>query len=455
MEPSRDNPRARANARKRAAQRRRRRQQAMLRMCVLLAIVLVVLVGSIILLLTANPLVSSLTVEVGSPITPQSFLKKGTDKELSFATELSELNLTVPGEHKIKIRVGEKEYSTTLVIVDTVAPKAEAKDTATKAGVVPAPESLLTNIREVGTVSITYQKEPDVSTGGESIAQVLLKDAAGNSTVVEVKVLVIADEIAPVIKGLKDRVYFVGDPIAYKENVVVTDDQTDYPVLSVDNSAVRPQTPGTYPVIYTATDAVGNKTEVTVYFTIKERPSGYVEPEVALDYAKPILDKITNENMTKAEVIVAIYNWVKTNIRWDNFSNKDNGWAAGACYGFTQKKGDCFTYFATTKALLEAAGIPNIDVTKVVTPETSASSHYWSLVDIGDGWYHMDCTPRAGNLTESFLLYTDEEMLSYSRKHQNCFNFDLDAYPDRATDSVQKYLTYSASTLKVTLKESW
>ena len=48
-----------------------------------------------------------------------------------------------------------------------------------------------------------------------------------------------------------------------------------------------------------------------------------------------------------------------------------------------------------------------------------AGLDYWNLVDVGDGWYHMDCTPRANNYTDSFFLFTDEEMLAYSRKHKN------------------------------------
>lgn len=455
MEPSRNNDRARAAARRRAAMKRRKRQAALQRLCVLLVVVLVILVGSIIVLLNSNPVLDKVTLEAGSVVNAQAFLKKETDKSVSFVTDMSELNLNVPGSHEIEINVGGKRYTATLIIEDTVAPRADAVDTTTKQGILPDPEKLVTNIRDAGVVTVTYQKDPDVSKGGETAAHVLLKDAAGNTSVVQVKVLVISDEVPPEIKGALNRTYYIGDTIAYKEGITVTDNETENPVLTVDNSAVKTQTPGTYPVTYTATDAAGNQTTVTVKFTIKERPAGYVEPEVAYEYAGVILEQITDDSMSKAEIAAAIYNWVKTNIRWDNSSNKDDGWPAGAVYGFVQRKGDCFTYYATAKALLDVAGIPNVDVTKVVTAETSASNHYWSLIDIGDGWYHMDCTPRAGNYADSFFLYTDEEMLAYSKQNKNCFNFDPDAYPDRATESVQSHIKFSGSTQKVTIKESW
>jgi hypothetical protein len=455
MEPSRNNDRARAAARRKAAMQRRKRQAALQRLCLLLLVVLVILVASIVMLVGSNPVKDKVTLEAGSVVNAYSFLKKETNKSVSLVTDLAELDLNVPGTHTIEISVGGKRYQSKLVIEDTVAPKADALDSTTKQGVLPDPEKLVTNIRDVGTVSVTYRAKPDVSRGGETTADILLTDAAGNTAVVQVKILVVADEVAPVIKGAANRKYYIGDTIAYKEGVTVTDDQTETPILTVDNSAVHPQTPGVYPVIYTARDAAGNEASVKVFFTIEKRPSGYVEPEAAYEYARVILKQIATEDMSKPQIAAAIYNWVKLNIRWDNNSDHKNGWAAGAVYGFTQKKGDCFTYYATAKALLDVAGIPNMDVVKVITPQTSQSNHFWSLVDVGDGWYHMDCTPRANNYADSFFLYTDEEMLAYSRKNKNCFNFDLEAYPQRGTNSVQSHIKFSGNTQKVTITESW
>lgn len=456
MEPSMNNDRARAAARRKAAIRRRRKRQAALqRACVLLAVLLMVLLGAILLLMPKNPLVENLTLEAGTAVSAEQFLKKDTNKSVSFVTDISKLNLTVPGEHTLEIKVGGKTYSTVLVIEDKISPKADPVNSATQAGVLPDPETLVTNIRDVGPVTVSWQETPDVSKGGEVTARVLLTDTAGNTAVVEVKLLVIQDEIAPEIHGAADWEVYVGDPIAYKANITVTDDQTQYPTLTVDNSKVDTGKAGKYPVTYTATDAAGNSTSVTVYLTLVDKPSGYVEPEVVYGMAKEILDEITDENMTKVEVAAAIYNWVRTNIGWYDHSDKSNGWSAGAYEGFTKRMGDCFTYYSTAKALFDVAGIPNIDVTKVVTDQTSRSSHYWSLINLGDGWYHVDITPRSNNFTDSFFLYTDEEMLAYSRQHKNCFNFDLDAYPDRATKSVQEHIEFDKNTLMVTLKESW
>ena len=468
MEPQRRKPDPRTAARRRAAMKRRRRQLALRRMVLVLAVVLmlVLIIAAVVFVAKLmkpedkkSPVLEKYTMEAGDKLLPTDLLNDFAKADAVFVTDVDKLDLNVPGLHRIEVKVHGESYFVTVTVQDTVAPTAVPNEGITKPGVVPAPETLVKNIKDAGPVTVTYQQEPDVSENNKTVnAVVLLTDAGGNTTTVKVTLLVFLDEIAPVISGAMNREYFIGDSIAYKEGITVTDDHTKNPVLTVDNSAVKPQTPGIYPVIYKAKDASGNETSVTVYFTFREKPAtGYVEPEVAYEYARDILKnkiKVT-DTMTKPQLAAAIYNWVKRNIMWNDHSDKDHGWASGAVDGFKERKGDCFTYYAVTKALLDVAGIPNLDVVKVITPETSQSSHYWNLVDVGDGWYHMDCTPRANAYEDSFFLYTDAEMLAYSQKpvNKNCFNFDPDAYPPRATESVQQYIKFSVPT--VTIKESW
>ena len=105
-------------------------------------------------------------------------------------------------------------------------------------------------------------------------------------------------------------------------------------------------------------------------------------------------------------------------------SSEKDSWTNGAYQGFTEGQGDCFVFFATSKALLTRAEIPNIDVVK---SDTSHSSHYWSLINCGDGWYHFDTTPRYGG--GSFFMLTDAEILEYSEAHRDSHIFDRSLYP--------------------------
>lgn len=443
MEPSWNENQARAAARRRVAKRRRaaRRRRAVLRLtCVLLILVLAALITGIVMLSNRNPLVDGLTLEAGAEVRPEMFLSdKDGDRTAAFVTDMSKIDLTLQADHVLELSVDGKTYTTILYVKDRMAPTAEAVDTVTEVGVMPSPETLVTNIQDVGKVTVSYRTEPDVSRGGGVVADVLLTDAAGNTAIVKVKLTVIDDEVPPVIEGAADMEYYVGDPISYKSGITVTDDQTQYPKLTVDNTQVDIHKAGTYPVTYTAEDNAGNKTSVTVYLTLVEKPEGYVEPDVVYALAQTVLNEITTEDMTDMEVAFAIYRWVTTHIAYTGHSDKSS-WTRGAYDAFTNRAGDCYNYYAAAKAMYDVVGIENIEVRKVVTENTSRSSHYWSLINLGDGWYHVDCTPR--NNPGFFFMNTDAELLAYSEKNRNCHNFDGSLYPERATESVQDMVDY-------------
>ena len=131
----------------------------------------------------------------------------------------------------------------------------------------------------------------------------------------------------------------------------------------------------------------------------------------------------------------------KTNIGYTGTSNKDS-WTIGAYQAFTKKSGDCFNYYAAAKAMLDVCGIQNVDIVK---SDTSHSAHYWSLINLGDGWYHFDATPRKGG--GNFFMLTDAELAAYSTKHKNSHIFDSSLYPERATVSVQDKINYAKGTI--------
>jgi hypothetical protein len=110
-----------------------------------------------------------------------------------------------------------------------------------------------------------------------------------------------------------------------------------------------------------------------------------------------------------------------------------------AYQAFSQRRGDCYNYFAAAKALYMAAGIENVNVVK---SDTSQSSHYWSLINLGKGWYHVDCTPRAGEENKFFML-TDAELEDRTKEYGDDFVYTKEDYPKRATESVQDKIDYS------------
>lgn len=431
--------------------RKAKQRRAMLAtISVILSVVLVIGVVVLIALTRYRPLVDSLTVEAGSVVEPERFLAQpglAFGSEVYYKSNMAAFDMSKEGDYTVEIYVNGKAHTTIMRVRDTVPPTADPVEMTINAGLMPAPEFLVTNVRDVGLVSASYQVAPDVSKGGKVVAQVKLTDEAGNSSVIAVTLTIIDDTVPPEVQGATDRTFYVGDPIvytgAYKDQngneypeVLAVDDKSEA-TLSVDRDAVDTEKAGTYPVIYTAKDAAGNEASVTVQFTLVDKPEGYVEPDVVYGLAQEVLDEITTEGMSKMEVAFAIYRWTSRNIGYVGSSDKSS-WTGAAYQAFTEMSGDCYNYFAAAKALFDVAGIPNVDVVK---SDTSRSHHYWSLIDIGGGWYHVDCTPRSN--PGKFFMNTDAELEAYSVKNKNSHIFDGSLYPDRATESVQDMVDYA------------
>ncbi|MCD8028029.1 MAG: hypothetical protein LUF02_05075, partial [Erysipelotrichaceae bacterium] len=182
---------------------------------------------------------------------------------------------------------------------------------------------------------------------------------------------------------------------------------------------------GTYEVIYTATDVAGNTAKETITVTVKASSSSVTLDSVN-SLADEVLSSIITTSMSDYQKIKAIYNWVRNHLSYADGTDKPAYYVA-AYKGFTKRSGDCYVYWATSKVLLTRAGISNMDIKKT---DTSVSGHYWSLVNIGEGWHHFDTTPRKGGFDGFYL--TDEELMAYSESHNNSHIYDASLYPDIA-----------------------
>ena len=76
-----------------------------------------------------------------------------------------------------------------------------------------------------------------------------------------------------------------------------------------------------------------------------------------------------------------------------------------------------------TKCLLTRAGITNMIISKI----PGRTLHWWNLVDIGEGWHHLDTTPRKDG--SRFFYLTDAELMAYSDTHNGTHHYDREQYP--------------------------
>lgn len=364
-----------------------------------------------------NPVLAELEWEVGeAPPTADDFTLAGQEKKILTAG----IDTSQPSRQPVSIEVDGIAYNSILNVMDTVPPVVEVRNVNGFVNTPVAAEDFLASVQDISPVTAAFAAEPDLTLAGSQEVGLVFTDSSGNETRTAAMLTLVEDTEPPVIAGARDFTYVMGTAIAYKKNVTVTDNSGEELALNVDNSQVNLEEAGVYPVTYSAADYAGNTASVTVNVTVMAMT--YDVNEV-YGYADAVLASIFTEGMSQYDQILAIYNYVKTNVGYINHSDKGD-WVKAAYEGFVNRQGDCYVYACTTKVLLDRAGITNMDIEKIPTRTT----HYWNLVDIGEGWHHLDTTPRKDHPV--IFYWTEDQLMEYSAKHGNSHNYDHELYPD-------------------------
>lgn len=364
-----------------------------------------------------TPVLAELTRDVGAaPPTADDFTMAGNEKRLL----TTEIDMAKPSRQAVSIEVDGVVYDSILNIVDTVPPVVEVRNLNGFTNTPVSPEDFLVSAQDITAVTAAFAEEPDITAAGTREVSLIFTDESGNETRKTAMLTLAEDTEPPVITGARDITYVVGTTISYKKNVTVTDNSGAELPLNVDNSQVNLETEGVYPVTYSAVDHAGNTATVTVNVTVIAMT--YDVNEV-YGYADQVLASIFTEGMTQLEKLRAIYDYVKGNVGYISHSDKGD-WVKAAYEGLVKKQGDCYVYACTTKVLLDRAGITNMDIEKI----PAKTMHYWNLVDIGEGWHHLDTTPRKDHPV--IFYWTEAEMMDYSAKHGNSHNYDHELYPE-------------------------
>ncbi len=299
---------------------------------------------------------------------------------------------------------------------------------------------------EVGTTEIAKESYFSEYSGQEFIVpnpltadQLAVIGASYNITVVcdniegEVTVKVV-DKTAPVIAGAKDKNVIVDGSVSYRTGVAVTDNSGEEIALNIDSSAVNLSKVGVYSVIYSATDSSGNTTSVEIKVNVTKKPV------IDEDYVRPMVEKIVNQvitdDMSQWDKAFALYKWIHRNVKYIGTDGDRTSIWTGAYEALHDGRGDCFTFYAIYAALLDVAEIPNMQVARV----GGKSNHWWNLVNVGDGWYHCDSSPRrTADANWWCFMQTDAQVEAYTEsypEHPNYYTFDPTLYPERGTETV-------------------
>ena len=306
----------------------------------------------------------------------------------------------------------------------------------------PTAEQFVASIPDGCTVKLAEQY--NISALGTYSIPLILTDKKGNEFSYTASLTLVNDTTPPTIEGLRDLVAYIGSGVSYLSGVRATDNCDAGVKLEVDTSDVNLRTVGIYDVIYRATDAAGNVTELRRTLSVYEEE---ITEEMLNNLLDPILSSIIRDSMSTQQKLRAIYDYVYENIVYVSTSDKSS-WVRAAYNGLQSRNGDCFTYFALSKAMMERVGIENMDIERLPAVVAQVNErHYWSLVNIGTQaepqWYHFDaCHLNDIGRPWGFLM-TDAQLIQYSEKRENAdgisgyfYLYNTAVYPASATQII-------------------
>ncbi len=345
-----------------------------------------------------------------------------------------------PGKYKFKITYNNRSRDIVLVVVDTTAPivKLHKRIYVSSTDIVPTAEDFIESIKEADSYTGEFLTDMDFDfqVGQSYEIELQFSDPSGNKTEVMTSIVsYINDTLAPTIDAPDDITFEVGAPITYREIINITDNCIGQIKLEVNDTGVDYNNEGAYDIIITATDVSGNKSTKTC--TVHIIPSG---TKISLDELNERISAISNtiikSGMSTEDKCRAIYDWVQKNITYDPESVGD-GYIEVAYNALDTKRGDCYSYFSITKALLDYNRIQNEMIQR--TPGKGEGTHFWNYVNIGTidspQWYHLDTTILRENYRVSGCLLTTKQVEAYDKWRSGDYfrDFDHNSVPTSAT----------------------
>ncbi|MCL1914866.1 MAG: transglutaminase-like domain-containing protein [Eubacteriaceae bacterium] len=376
-----------------------------------------------------NRIHRSITIEAGTALSLADFT---TNPDAAMLTDLRAIPVNELGKYPAIITLGGKKVVSVITVVDTTPPKAVEKQVRIASTNKAKPEDFFESIQDATKVEAAFIQEPRFGVVGRQTVALSLVDAGGNVSLFESVLEVYIDTTPPVIHGVHDLTVWLGEPVAYKFGIAVTDDSGEEIDIEVDTSLVNLKELGTYPVVYKATDTSKNTTFAHASITVAPKPFGFENLEQLNLLCDNQLAILINNSMSDVEKLEAIHTWVRESILYTGHSDKES-FINEAINGFTNRNGDCFTCYSVLKAMMERAGFKTIDVERI----DGRTSHYWSLVYVEDAWWHIDSTPRSRAYNGDWLCFlrTDEELEQFSMDFRGYYKMDSSLYPSTPEES--------------------
>lgn len=214
----------------------------------------------------------------------------------------------------------------------------------------------------------------------------------------------------------------------------------DWYYVGADGNVIKNNVVAAYDDNYYVFDEKGRMLRSQKYFINGLRyvisESGAAEPvktdeELLLqEYAASIVAEITDESMTLEEKCDAIYDYLWEDFVYNQTSETDLKTVEAGIKAFDIQRGNCYVLFAKAHYLYQAIGVKDMLVTGIRSGEGGPVKHWWSMIKVGDKYYHVDSTPF--NSQKGWNRLTTEAFLEAGREDSTIgyvHQFDQSNYP--------------------------
>ncbi len=189
-------------------------------------------------LMIPSPLKTEVTVEAGDGVLSVDLFKKDPSVEAELLTDPASVSLRVPGVYMVDMLIGEENYRSRLIVVDTMAPIAQTVRQEISPSQTLKPLDFVTDVQDVSEVSAEFVTPPPFGKEGQHIVKVRLSDAHQNSRQYETTLR---------ITYVREKVTIDIDSKSVSSALFLTD--TSQNVAFVTNvAALIKKGPGEYPV---------------------------------------------------------------------------------------------------------------------------------------------------------------------------------------------------------------
>lgn len=330
-----------------------------------------------------------LTLELGQPLEKSHLLlNPEKDSELIDQALLDEINAAPVGIYTISSTSMEQTCTCTITVQDTTAPTLELRAVQIDIGEGASVKSFIKTAEDAsGEVETKLLTTLDLKTEHTQSVVVEAKDINGNVTTAETTLTVYLDSRPPVFSGVQELTLAKNSKYDFSAGVTAVDSRDGEVTFSCNTNNVDLTKAGTYYVVYSAQDSMGNVATVRRKVTVDHDQADTQE----------LVNSIAATLPSDAE---KIRNYVRANVGYNsNWGGDDPVW-----YGFTKKTGNCYVHALCLKALLDVKGFE----TQVIW--VTDKSHYWLIIKLDGVWRHIDATP--GSVHSRYSLMTDEQRLA-------------------------------------------